>query len=89
MMTTSRVRPSLAVFLALVIALGAVMVDATTAIAAALFILALVCLDPKPAWKWFYDPPGDVDSGRASGRFFTWRRVAETLPRSRLPRDLP
>jgi hypothetical protein len=89
MITTSRIRPSLAVFLALVVVLGAVTVDVTSAIAAALFVLVLVCMDPKPAWKWFYDPPGDVDSGRASGRFLTWRRVAETLPPSRPPRDFP
>jgi hypothetical protein len=80
--TLARIRRSLALFLALVIVLGAVVVGYETALALAVFALVLVCLDPKPAWKWFYDPPGDVDSGRASGRFFTWRRVAETLPRS-------
>jgi hypothetical protein len=85
LLTLARLRPSLAVFLALVIVLGALAFGIENAVAVAGFFLVLVCLDPKPAWRWFYDPPGDVDSGRASGMFFTWRRVAETLPRSRRP----
>ena len=50
------------------------------------FVLIMVLLDAKPAWRWFYDPPGDVDSGRASGRFFTWRRAVAT-PKSLPPSD--
>ena len=79
----------LVLFLAVVVALAAVGVDVSTAIAVGLFALVLSCMDGKPAWRWFFDPPGDVDSGRASGRFFTWRRVAETLPAHKLPRDGP
>jgi hypothetical protein len=76
-------------FLAVVVVLGAVAFDVSTALAVGLFFLVLICLDAKPAWRWFYDPPGDVDSGRAGGRFFTWRRVAETLPGSKVPHDVP
>jgi hypothetical protein len=76
--TLSRLRPSFALFLALVVAVGAVAGHAVTAIGVALFLLLLACMDAKPAWRWFYDPPGDVDSGRAGGRFFFWRRLDGT-----------
>jgi hypothetical protein len=77
-MTLSRLRRSFALFLALVVTVGAVAGHAVTAIGVALFLLLLACMDAKPAWRWLYDPPGDVDSGRAGGRFFSWRRVDGT-----------
>jgi hypothetical protein len=86
--TLSRLRRSLALFLALVVAAGAVAGDVVTATGVGLFLLVLACMDPKPAWKWFYDPPGDVDSGRAGGRFVFWRRGDGTSPPRNRPRSL-
>jgi hypothetical protein len=82
-------RPSFLFFIALVVVAGVLTGDVITAIAVVVFLFVLVCMDPKPAWKWFFDPPGDVDSGRSTGRFLTWRRVAESKPLGRLPRDFP
>ena len=72
--TLSRLRRSLALFLAVVVGIGALVGDIVTAAGLAGFVLVLACMDPKPAWKWFYDPPGNVDSGRAGGRFLSWKR---------------
>ena len=86
MLTVARISRRFGAFVVLAVALGALAGDAVTAAGMALFVVLLACLDPKPAWKWFYDPPGSVDSGRASGRFFSWRRFSAGSPRERLPR---
>jgi hypothetical protein len=88
-LSLSRPRLSLVLFLVLVVVTGVLTGEVITAIGVAVFLFVLVSMDPKPAWKWFFDPPGDVDSGRSTGRFLTWRRVAESKPLGRLPRDFP
>jgi hypothetical protein len=85
-MTPARLTRSLVLLLGVAIAVGAALGYAATALGIALFVLLLVCVDAKPAWRWFFDPPGDIDSGRASARFYSWRRVGPVSPRERLPR---
>jgi hypothetical protein len=85
MLTPARPSRSLALFLLLLIGTGAILGRVLAAAGVALFVLLLTCLDAKPAWRWFYDPPGDVDSGRESGRFFSWRRLGPASPHERLP----
>lgn len=89
MITFSRPQPSFVIFLGLIVVTGVLVAHAATAIGVAVFLLFLVCMESKPAWKWFYDAPGDVDSGRSTGRFLTWKRAGETKPLYELPRDFP
>jgi hypothetical protein len=88
-LSLSRQRLSFVVFLLLIVVAGVLTGEVITAIGIAVFLFALVSLDSKPAWKWFFDPPGDVDSGRSTGRFLSWRRAGETKPLYELPRDFP
>jgi hypothetical protein len=80
---------SFVLFLGLIVAIGALTGHAATAAGIAVFLLFLLFMESKPAWKWFYDPPGDVDSGRSTGRFLSWRRAGETKPLYELPREIP
>jgi hypothetical protein len=79
---------SLLVFLGIVIAAGALIGHPIDAAGIALFCLFISSIDAKPAWKFQFDPPGDVDSGRACGRFGSWQRVSATSPKeiAALPR---
>ena len=87
-MTLRRVPLSLWLFLGFVVAVGAVLGHAWDGLGLAAFFLFVSSIEAKPAWKFFFDPPGSQDSGRASGRFFTWRRVVPVSPQEqrRLPR---
>ncbi|MDQ3875007.1 MAG: hypothetical protein M3322_05570 [Actinomycetota bacterium] len=86
MLMRPRISRSFVLLLALLVAAGAIAGDALSAAAVALLVLLLAALDPKPAWKFWFEPPGTVDSGRAGGRFLTWRRLGPASPRQRLPR---
>jgi hypothetical protein len=79
---------SLLIFLACLIAVGALFGHAINAAGIAVFFLFISSIEGKPAWKFWYDPPGDVDSGRAAGRFTSWQRVGATSPKeiARLPK---
>jgi phosphotransferase system glucose/maltose/N-acetylglucosamine-specific IIC component len=46
-----QITPSLAIFLAVVVAIGAAVGQLSTGIGVALFFLALVAIDAKPSWK--------------------------------------
>lgn len=83
MLTFARLSWSLLVFLLAIVGVGALIGHFFTALGVAAFVFVLGCLDGKPAWRWFFDPPGDVDSGRSSGRFFSWRRLGGDRPRHR------
>jgi hypothetical protein len=78
---------SLIIFLACLVAIGAVFGHGINAAGIALFFFFISSIEPKPAWRFWYDPPGDVDSGRSTGRFNSWQRVGATSPKeiARLP----
>jgi hypothetical protein len=78
---------SLLIFLGGLIATGAVFGHAINAAGVAVFFLFISSIEAKPAWKFWFDPPGDEDSGRAIGRFNSWQRVGATSPKeiARLP----
>jgi len=77
----------LVIFLACLIGIGALVGHAINAAGIAVFFLFISSIEPKPAWRFWFDPPGDVDSGRSTGRFNSWQRVGATSPKeiSRLP----
>jgi hypothetical protein len=89
MLTFGRPPRSLWIFLICVIAIGATFGHLIDAAGFAAFFLFISSITGKPAWRFWFDPPGDVDSGRACGRFNTWQRVGATSPKQirRLPRD--
>ena len=89
MLRFRRPQRSLLVFLLLVVAAGALLGHPIDAAGVALFFLFISSIDPKPAWRFHFDPPGDVDSGRASGRLRSWQRVGATSPKeiAALPRN--
>jgi hypothetical protein len=78
---------SLLIFLGLLVAVGALFGHVVDAAGIAAFCLFVSWIDPKPAWRFWYDPPGNQDSGRAEGRFNSWQRASATSPReiARLP----
>jgi hypothetical protein len=78
---------SLLIFLGCLIAVGALFGHAINAAGVAVFFLFISSIEPKPAWRFHFDPPGDVDSGRSTGRFNSWQRVGATSPKeiARLP----
>lgn len=72
---------SLWAFLGFVIAVGAIVGHLWDGLGLAGFLLFISSIDAKPAWKWFYDAPGNQDSGRDGARFLSWRRVLPQSPR--------
>jgi hypothetical protein len=80
-MMLRRLPRSLVVFLGVVVATGALLGHAWDGLGLAGFLLFITSIDGKPAWKWFFDPPGNQDSGRDGARFMSWRRVLPQSPR--------
>jgi hypothetical protein len=72
---------SLWIFLGLVVLVGAVLGHAINAAGVAVFVFFISSIEGKPAWRFWFDPPGDVDSGRSTGRFNSWQRVGATSPK--------
>ena len=71
---------SLCLFLALIVAAGVLLGYALDAAGLALFVLFVSSIDPKPSWKFHFDKPGDVDSGRST-MLNSWQRVGVTSPK--------
>jgi hypothetical protein len=82
-MTLRRPPLSLWLFLGGVVLLGVLVHRLWDGIGVAAFLLFLSAIEAKPAWKWFFDPPGN----RGNGRFLSWRRVLPVSPREQ--RQLP
>jgi hypothetical protein len=78
-------------FLGLIVSAGALFGNLLDAAGIAAFCFFISSIEGKPAWRFWYDPPGDVDSGRSMGRFNSNQRVGATSPReiARLPRTTP
>jgi hypothetical protein len=68
---------SLCLFLGCILALGVLVHHLWDAVGVAAFLLVLSTIEAKPAWKWFFDPPGD----KGNGRFLSWRRVLPVSPK--------
>jgi hypothetical protein len=87
MLTFQRPARSLLIFLGLVVAIGAALGHVFDALGLAAFFFFIASITGKPAWRFWFDPPGDVDSGRSTGRFNSWQRVGATSPKeiARLP----
>ena len=79
MLTFGRISRSLLVLVALALAAGAATGSLGTVATIGFFAFLLVCLDPKPAWRWFFDAPDRVGGPRAS-RIFLHRRVTALSP---------
>ena len=67
-MTLRTPSKSLLIFLGLVIAVGALVHHLVDGIGLAAFFLFISSIEGKPAWKWFFDAPGNQDSGRDGAR---------------------
>jgi hypothetical protein len=80
---------SLCVFLALILAVGALLGHVLEGLAFAAFFLFIASIDHKPAFKALYDPPGNQDSGRSAGRFFFARYNGPMSPQEqrRMPQN--
>jgi hypothetical protein len=78
---------SLWVFLGLVVAVGAVFGHVLEGAAFAAFFLFIASIDHKPAFKALFDPPGNQDSGRSAGRFWSGRYNGPMSPREQ--RQMP
>jgi hypothetical protein len=83
-LTRPQITLSLAIFLAVVVAIGAVFGQLWTGVGVALFILALVAIEAKPSWKRVFNTArtgGDTD-----GIFKrTYHRTAGTSTRDDEP----
>jgi hypothetical protein len=87
MLTFRRPPWSLLAVLAVVVGAGALIGQAVNAAGIAAFCLFISSIEPKPAWRYFFDAPDKPDTGRSLARFFSWRRVAPVSPQEqrRLP----
>ena len=79
-MTIRTPSKSLLIFLAVVIAVGAVVRHPVDGIGLAAFFLFISSIEGKPAWKWVFDAPGNQDSGRDGARHASWRRLGAQSP---------
>jgi hypothetical protein len=79
-MTLRRPARSLWLFLAAVVAVATVVGHLWDGLGLAGFLLFVSSIEGKPAWKFFFDPPGGPDSGRDGARHFSWRRVLPQSP---------
>jgi hypothetical protein len=73
-LTRPQITLSLAIFLAVIVAIGAAVGHLWTAVGVALFLLALVAIDAKPSWKRIWNPPERGPRAYEGLRFFTWKR---------------
>lgn len=85
MLTRPQITLSLAIFLAVVVAIGAIFGQLWTGVGVALFVLALVAIDAKPSWKRIWNTPR---AGGAQDGVFkrTYHRTAGTSTRNDEPR---
>ena len=81
-MTLRTPSKSLLIFLGLVIAVGALVHHLVDGIGLAAFFLFIASIEGKPAWKWFFDAPGNQDSGRDGARHASWRRLGPSRRKS-------
>jgi hypothetical protein len=79
-MTLRTPTKSLLIFLGLVIAVGALVHHVVDGVGLAAFFLFISSIEGKPAWKWFFDAPGNQDSGRDGARHASWRRLGAQSP---------
>jgi hypothetical protein len=86
MLTFRRPEGSLLVVLATIIVVGALFGHALNAAGIAGFLLFISSIDPKPAWRFFWDPPRPQIGRWCWGGW--GRRLIPLLPRDqlRLPR---
>ena len=77
---------SFVVFLAVIVAVGAVVGHAVNAAGLAVFFFFVASIEPKPAWKFWYGKPGNMYNGRGWA-FNSWQRVGATSPKE--IRELP
>ena len=86
MLTFKRPEGSLVVFLTLIALIGALFGHALNALGISLFLLFISSIDPKPAWRFFWDPPRPHIGRWCWGS--AGRRVIPLKPRDqqRLPR---
>ena len=86
MLTFRRPELSLVAFLAVIVLIGALIGHAWNAAGIALFLLFISSIDPKPAWRFFWDPPRPQIGRWCWGGW--GRRVIPVAPRDqqRLPR---
>jgi hypothetical protein len=73
-LTRPQITLSLAIFLAVVVAIGAIVGHVWTAAGVALFILALVAIDAKPSWKRIWNPPDRGPRSYEGLGFLSWKR---------------
>lgn len=88
MLTFKRPDGSLLAFLALIVLVGALIGHAVNALGISLFLLFISSIDPKPAWRFFWDPPrpqiGRWGWGSAGRRLMPLKpREQQRLPRHR------
>jgi hypothetical protein len=89
MFTLRRPPHSLLVFLGIVVAVGAAFGHLIDAAGVAAFFFLISSITGKPAWRFWFDRPGEAGSGRG-GRFTMSQRVGMTSPKelARHPRTL-
>jgi hypothetical protein len=74
-LTRPQITLSLALFLAVIVGIGAAVGHVWTGIGIAAFILALVAIEAKPSWKRIWNPPERRGSRAYEGlRFLSWKR---------------
>ena len=78
---------SFVIFLLLVVAIGAAFGHAVNAAGVAVFFFFIASIEAKPAWKFWFDPPANPKTGRASTRMSSWQRVGASSPKE--IRELP
>jgi hypothetical protein len=86
MLTFRRPDGSFVAFLAVIILIGALIGQAVNALGISFFLLFITSIDPKPAWRFFWDPPRPQIGRWCLGGW--GRRVIPLKPRdqTRLPK---
>jgi hypothetical protein len=73
-LTRPQITLSLAIFLGVIVAIGAAVGHLWTSAGVAGFVLALVAIDAKPSWKRIWNPPERGSRAYEGLRFLSWRR---------------
>jgi hypothetical protein len=68
-------------FLLILVGIGAATGYVLDALGFAAFCFFVASIEPKPAWKFWYDPPAKRDTGRASCAVNSWQRVGAMSPK--------
>ena len=84
MLRRPTITAGLLIFLGGVVAIGAITGHVVSGLGFAVFFLYISGIDAKPAWRYWFDAPGNTDRGGRDDKY-SWRRMTPPRPHENRP----